>query len=148
MDVPGSEIDYNQVNEEEIPSREEVDPVQLSDLTDVGSAAPSLDSVLAGDGTMWNSRPHRGFDTLAHGIAESSFCEITRSGGKVTTIVVFEDVTKTKRIRDLTLSRDQAGLVSGFLLRQYNSSGVVNESFTATIARVSNRVSSITGVLQ
>lgn len=84
--------------------------------------------------------------SLQLNIAENSFEEITRTGGKVDSDIYWTDSGKTQKIRETLLTR-AGGKVSVITLKQYNDLGVLIETLTGTITRASGKVASITWVL-
>jgi hypothetical protein len=89
---------------------------------------------------------HKALDQLVHDIAESSYFEVSRSGGRVSGVAYWTDATKTTPIRDVAITRT-AGLVSSIVVRQYDGAGSVAETLTGTITRSSGQVTSIGWVL-
>jgi len=91
---------------------------------------------------------HRTLDQLVHEIAEDSYCEIERSGGRVSSVISYTDSGKSIKIRSVDYART-AGRVSSIVVKQYDSGGsiIVGETLTGTITRTGGRVSSIDWVL-
>ena len=94
------------------------------------------------------SSQHRTLDQLVHEIAEDSYCEITRTAGRVSSVISYTDSGKATKIRSIDYTRT-AGRISGVVIKQYNSSGdvITGETLTGTITRSGGRVSSIDWVL-
>lgn len=91
---------------------------------------------------------HRGLDQLVHGIAENSFEEYTYAGNKITDIIVWETVAKSKRIRDHVFSYT-GNKITTIVTRQYDGLGVIipGETMTEAFTHSGPRVTDITRVL-
>jgi hypothetical protein len=85
---------------------------------------------------------HENFDTLVHEIAETSYEEITRTSGRVTSVIIWETSAKLKKVRETTITR-AAGQVSVVIEEQYDAAGALKKTLTGTITRVGGKVSSI-----
>ena len=112
------------------------DPTGLTNVTEtnVQEAIEELDSAVSGGGLMVGS--HRTVDQLVHGIAETSWEEYVYTGNKVTSIIVWTDNSKTKKIREeiFTYTGRQ---VTKIETKQYDGSGnlVTGEYMTEDINR-------------
>lgn len=92
------------------------------------------------------TRPiHMALDQLTHNISETSYMEVTRSGGQVTNVTYWTDSGKTTKIRETAISRT-GGLVNQVVMTQYDSMGVASEVLTGTITRSGGQVQSIAWV--
>jgi hypothetical protein len=91
---------------------------------------------------------HRALDQLVHELAETSYCEIGRTNGRVSSAIYYETASKLKKIREILYTRT-SGRVTQVVIKQYDSSGVliVGETLTGTITRTLGRVSSVDWVL-
>lgn len=89
---------------------------------------------------------HRDVDQLVHSIAENSFLEVVRVGGKVSEVNQWTDATKTIPIRRTFLTYT-GGQVSSFIVRQYDSAGSLVETLTSAVNRTGGKVSSVSSVL-
>lgn len=94
-----------------------------------------------------NASQHRILDQLVHNLAENSYTEIVRtSGNLVSSITVYTDSGKTLKIREYQFTRT-GNKITQVVTVQYDSSGLVAETYTETITRFNDRVSSISGGL-
>ena len=91
---------------------------------------------------------HRSLDQLVHELAEDSYAEIERTGGRVSGVTFYSDSGKTTKIREIEYNRT-AGRISQIIVTQYDSGGnpITGEILTGNITRVGGRVSSIEWVL-
>jgi hypothetical protein len=85
---------------------------------------------------------HETIDSLVHELAETSYTEVARTAGRVSSVAVWTDGTKTKKIRETTITRD-AGRVSVVVEKQYDAAGTLKQTLTHTIARTGGRVSGV-----
>jgi hypothetical protein len=88
---------------------------------------------------------HEILDTLIHELAETSYLEITRSSGRVSSVIVWTDDTKTKKVREVTITRS-SGRVSSVVEKHYDATGTLKQTLTHTIARTGIRVSTVATV--
>lgn len=88
---------------------------------------------------------HEVLDTLVHELAETSYTEMTRSGGQVTDVIVWETAAKLKKVREANITR-VSGQVSVVVEKQYDGSGVLKQTLTHTITRSGGQVASIATV--
>lgn len=100
-----------------------------------------------GTGSGISEATHEALDTLVHRLAETSYVEITRSGGQVTAVIVWETAAKLKKVRETNITR-LSGQVSVIVEKQYDAAGAVisGQTLTHTITRSSGRVASIATV--
>lgn len=89
---------------------------------------------------------HELLKTLVHLIATDNYTEIIRSSNFVTSIIIWTDVTKIKKIREFIFSRTN-NLVSQVVTKQYDTDGNLKETKTSTINRTGNIVTSISEVM-
>lgn len=89
---------------------------------------------------------HASLDTLVHNIAENSYTELIRTDGKITNIIVWETASKLKKIKEETIIYTN-NKVSSLITKQYNSSGVLSQTYTETITRTEGKITSIAGAL-
>jgi len=103
-------------------------PVTLSDL--LGTAAV-----------------HETIDSLVHEIAETSFVQVVRTSGRVTSIVVWETAGMLKKIRETLITR-ASGQVSVIVEKQYDGAGALlaGQTLTHTVSRSGGQVDSIASV--
>jgi hypothetical protein len=165
-------ITGGQVKDESIESRDIKDgTVGKSDLNVTSTGEAVVTKVLAGSGISIlydgidvgtgtvtvslntstggiNSAQHKILDQLVHELAETSYCEIERTNGRVSSVIYYETAYKLKKIREITYLRTSGRIVQT-VIKQYDSSGVliVGETLTGTITRTLGRVSSIDWVL-
>jgi hypothetical protein len=85
---------------------------------------------------------HEVLDTLIHWISESNWQEFVRESGRVTSIIHWTDSGKTKKVRELLVTRS-SGRVSQIDVIQYDGSGVERQRLTGVITRASGRISSV-----
>ena len=97
-------------------------------------------------GTGMTPSEHRDLDQLVHNIMEDFYCEVTRVSNKISNVTFWDSVSKTLKIRETDITRTD-GKVTEMVTKQYNSSGVLVETLTETIARTNGKITSITGVL-
>lgn len=103
-------------------------------------------NVTSSGGSGITESQHRNLDQLVHLIAENSYLEIVKTGGKVSDIIIWSDNTKVLKIRETNITRT-AGKVSQIVIKQYDETGVLAETLTQTLNRTSGSVTSINGVL-
>lgn len=89
---------------------------------------------------------HQALDQLVHGVAETSYLEVTRTNGRVSDVTYWTDSGKTTKIRETNITRT-AGQVSSVVVKQYDASGVLAETLTGTVTRTGGQVASIDWVL-
>lgn len=89
---------------------------------------------------------HRALDQLVHNIAEDSFEEYTYSGAFVTNITIWNDSTKTIKIREEQFTYS-AAQVTQLITIQYDASGVETERITENYTYSGSMVTSITRIL-
>lgn len=86
-------------------------------------------------------------DSLAKNIAEDSFDEVVRTGGRITSVITWETPAKIKRIREVAITYE-AGRAKVVTEEQYNAGGALKRTLTSTatysgglLASVLNEVS-------
>jgi len=84
---------------------------------------------------------HRALDTLVHAIAENNHTEYIRTGGRVTAVIVWTDVTKTFKLREELITY-VSGQVSQTVNRQYDGAGNLLEILTTVITRTGGVITS------
>ena len=97
----------------------------------------------------FNEVEHRALDQLVHNVAETSYTEIIKVLGKVTEVIIWESISKIKKIREHIITRVN-NKVSQEVTKHYDTDGTtVLETMTNTFNRnlVDNKVSSIGSVL-
>jgi hypothetical protein len=105
----------------------------------VGGAVVSL---ISGSGIT--EAQHQNLDTLDHWVDENSYDELTRTGGKVTHIVVWDSPSKLIMIREELITR-VSGKVSQLVAKQYDrGTGLLKETMTEVYTRTGGKVTSIT----
>jgi hypothetical protein len=85
---------------------------------------------------------HDALDDLVHGLAETHDVVVTRSAGKVTSVLARTQGASPKKIRETTLTRT-ASKVSQVDLVQYDAAGLEIQRLTGTITRTGGKVSQI-----
>jgi len=99
-------------------------------------------------GSGLSAGAHRALDQLIHGIAENSFEEITYTGNKVTSIIVWTTAGKTTKIREelFTYTGNQATTI---VTKQYDVAGalIVGETMTETLSYTGTKIDDITRVM-
>lgn len=103
-----------------------------------------VETGLSGSGITANQ--HLDLDQLVHDIAETSYLEVTRSGGQVTDVIIYTDSGKTTKIREVNITRT-LGQVSQVVTKQYDGGGSLVQTLTQTITRSGGQVASIDAVL-
>jgi len=121
------------------------DPTEEGQVRNTGTdikafVGGSVHSLITGSGI--SSAQHRFLDQLVHDIDESSYFELTRSGGQVTVATWWTDNTKTIKIRETTITRS-SGQVATIVAVQYDGAGAVVETMTGTVNRSAGQVSNI-----
>jgi len=96
----------------------------------------------SGGGGITESQ-HEVLDTLTHEVAETSFDEVTYSGGNVSAYVVWETAAKLKKVRE-ELYTYSSGKVSTAVTIQYDAAGVEKARTTEVYAYSGNKVTSVT----
>lgn len=109
----------------------------------IGGAVKSLTT-----GTGLSEGTHRALDQLVHDIAEDSYEEYTYSGTKVTSIIVWTDSGKTKKIREENYTYS-GNKVTTVVTKQYDGDGnlVSGETMTETFTYSGNNVTHIDRVM-
>lgn len=104
----------------------------------------TLSDLLAGGGGGISAAQHEAIDSLVHRVAETSYVEVTRTSGQVSSVIVWETSAKLKKVRETTVSRT-SGQASTVVEKHYDAAGtvVVGQTLTHTIARSGGRVASI-----
>jgi len=99
-------------------------------------------------GGGYDSAVHRAEDQLVHTIAEDSFEEVSRTGNKVDSIIVWTTAGKTQKIREelYTYSGNQ---VTTIVTKQYDAAGVLvpGETMTETFNYTGSTLNNITRVM-
>jgi len=114
------------------------------------SGAPDIDATHWIEQTFGggiDAATHKILDQLVHEIAENNYTEITRVSNRVTNVTIWTTSGKTIKIREFEITRDGNNKVQSIVTKQYNSSGVLVETYTQTITRTSGKVTSISGVM-
>lgn len=90
---------------------------------------------------------HLALDTLVHEIDENSYDEVIRNAnGRVVSITVWTDPSKTLKIRETQVTRGFRERVTTVVTIQYDGLGAVKETLTETYVRACGKVVSITRV--
>jgi hypothetical protein len=119
---------------------------------DITTTAPQSGESLIWGGTEFTPGPvlnettHRPVDQLVHNIAETSYEEITRSGGNITDVIIWTSVAKTTKVRETNITRS-GGSVSQTVEKQYNAAGTLVETLTSVISRTGGNIDNITNTL-
>jgi hypothetical protein len=106
-----------------------------------GTVTISLDSSTGGITAI----AHRGLDQLVHVIAETSYYEINRSEGRISSEIWWTDSGKTLKIREIDYTYSGIN-ISSTATKQYDGAGNVVETYTETYNRTGNTITSIDGV--
>lgn len=106
----------------------------------------TLTQLGAGGGGGLSESQHEALDRLTHQVNETSYDEITRSSGLVTTFITWTNSGKTVKIREFQLTRTN-GIVSQVIAIQYDGSGVEKERNTYVITRSAGLYASATRTL-
>lgn len=101
--------------------------------------------MLVWDGLKWTT-----MSALVPGPARelppSSFTEVVRTNGRVSSIIVWADATKTLKVQETVITRSSTG-VSSTVVKQYDVQGAVVAQATDTVTRsIDGRVVGITTV--
>jgi hypothetical protein len=114
--------------------------LRFRDSENIGSGL-TLTDLASGSGGL-NESTHESLDTLTHDINETSYEEITYSGNKVSTVIVWETSAKLKKIREEIYSYS-GSKVSQVVIKQYDGSGVLKQTLTDTYTYSGAKISSI-----
>lgn len=115
-------------------------------LASTGQTFVNTDGTTTGWEVQVTPSVHESLDQLVHNIAETSYMELTRSSGQVTTATYWTDSGKTTKIRETMLTRT-SGQVSTIVATQYDAGGSLVQTLTGTVSRSSGQVASIDWVL-
>lgn len=85
---------------------------------------------------------HKSLDILLHELSENHYLEVTRSAGKVANVICWNSSSKTKKVREVAITRT-SGRVSQIDIIQYDESGVESVRMTGDVSRSGGRVTSI-----
>ncbi len=85
---------------------------------------------------------HIAEDTIAHNLRDNYYFTVEKIGSTTSKIIYFKDATKTQKIREEEIIRN-GGLVSQIILKIYDDNGILVETETQNLNRVSGRVDSI-----
>lgn len=126
----------------------------------VGTSGPAGSLYLRTNGELWKKTgsgdndwsqvsgggldipTHKALDQLVHNIAETSYEEITRVNGVVSSIILWVTSAKIQKIREEIFTRT-SGLISIIVKKQYNAVGNLIETLTGTISRTGSVVDTI-----
>lgn len=87
------------------------------------------------------------FSQVVNGIDyQSGYTEFTRTSGKISSVTMYTDSSKTTKVKEWVISRTN-GQISSVVEKMYNASGVQSSSVTSAITRSNNQASSITRTL-
>lgn len=141
------------------PSQEEelqledngLDPSVVGALTQNAGALKGRDSIGVFDlrsGAGISEAGHRTLDQLVHGIAEDSYEELSYTGSRVDSIIVYTDSGKTVKIREEQYTY-VGNKVNTVVTKQYDGSGVliVGETMTETYTYSGSAVANIDRVM-
>lgn len=109
-----------------------------SSADNVQEVLEDLDGAITGGGGL-TPAAHRALDQLVHNVAEDSYEEYTYSGNQVTSIVVWEDNTKAKKIRE-ELFTYSGNKVTQIVTKHYDSGGSLVETLTEDFTYSGNKV--------
>lgn len=99
-------------------------------------------SLISGSGIT--EAQHQNLDTLNHWVDENSYDELTRTGGKVTHVIVWDSPSKNVMIREELITR-VSGKVSQLVAKQYDrGTGLLKETMTEVYTRTGGKVTAIT----
>jgi hypothetical protein len=97
-----------------------------------GSPATTSDEEFRAHNSILGPVEHRVQDQLVHEVAEDSYEEYTYVANKITSIVVWTDGTKTKKIREELYT--YTGLnPTQIITKQYDADGVLEETLTENL---------------
>ena len=111
---------------------------------DVITGAEYTLTQLSTGGSGISEAQHELLDSLVHALAEDFYLEVTRAAGKVSTVIVYTDATKTTKIRELSNIVRTGGRIDSYDVKQYDGTGTLKQTMSYTITRTAGRVSSIT----
>jgi hypothetical protein len=90
---------------------------------------------------------HRDLDQLVHAIAETSYEEVTYSGGNATALIIWTNSGKTLKIREELYTYGSGNHISTIVTHQYNSVGSIVETLTENYTWSGGQVINITRTL-
>jgi hypothetical protein len=103
----------------------------------------TLTDLLSGSGLT--EEEHRDLDQLVHQLAEDYYSEYSYSFNRIINIDIWEDATKTTKIRDFSYTYT-GNRINTETIKQYDESGVLIETLTYTYNYTGFRISSVTCV--
>ena len=112
---------------------------------DIVAKLPSgVASLTTGSGL--STGQHEALDQLVHDIAEDSYEEVTYTGSRVDSIIVWTTAGKTQKIREelFTYTGTKVTLV---VTKQYDGSGTLVKTMTETLSYTGNKLDDITRVM-
>lgn len=137
------------IEEELILEADPSDPTTAGAVRFNGSTFRLRDSVGVFDprtgGSGITEEQHELIDSLVHDLAETSYTEVTRTSGRVSSVITWVDVSKTKKVRETEITR-ASGRASVVVEKQYDAAGALKQTLTHTITRAGVRVASVATV--
>lgn len=125
-------------------SHEDIDLSGLSngDVLEYNSTTQKWERTASAGGGGISEAQHEDLDTLTHWLSEDMYEEFTFSGNKLTTLIVWTDNTKVKKIREFSY------IYTGFkvnieTIKQYDATGALKTTLTGTYTWSGNKVSHI-----
>jgi hypothetical protein len=101
----------------------------------------SANQELVWDGLQWSPTAE-----LFPDLPDPGYLEILRTGSSVSSIIMWADATKMRKVKETTISRAANG-VSSVTVKQYDGQGVLVQTLTSTISRTTEgRVAGVTTV--
>lgn len=136
---PGERINIENIDEKYIIESQDLINTQLTFQKD------GLD--ITYDKAIQNIRKlrhpeHIAEDTIAHNLRDNYYFTVEKIGSTTSKIIYFKDAAKTQKIREEEIIRN-GGLVSQIILKIYDDNGILVETETQNLNRVSGRVDSI-----
>ena len=82
---------------------------------------------------------HLSLDQLVHKIIETNYFEITRDeNGDISDTIYYTDDTKSLKIRECNIIRNENNDISQIIIKQYNAVGTLVQTLTGIITRDEN----------
>jgi len=110
----------------------------------LGDIINELFALIGGGGLTPAS--HRQLDQLVHLVADTTYFEVVRTGGRVSDVIYWTDNTKTTKVRETNVTRT-SGQVSQVVMTQYDAAGLAVETLTGTVNRTGGLIDDIDWVL-
>lgn len=142
--IPDLAIQLNPTESVDLISYNVKDLLSSSDLPSIFTSG-SADIKIDGTSVNWSGfvtkltsvtiENHEALHSLKHNIAEDSFFETTKEDGKTKLITYYADSTKSSKLREEEITRDNNGKVASIITRNYDGSGNIETTETQKLNR-------------